>query len=198
MLESFVVRRAVCGVPTNPLNKLFIQLAKNFPDTNHTQWLSRSLSLSGGNSRFPKDAEFATAFMNQPQYGRKTTHFILCRLEKSFNHKEIVDLSTATIEHVLPQTLTQKWKDELGLEAEKVHNTLVNTFGNLTLTSYNSELSNLPFSEKKAKLEISHIELNRWIVEQVNWRAAEIEERARSLLLTANNIWLAPSEMIPD
>ncbi len=95
-------------------------------------------------------------------------------------------------------TLTQEWKNELGLEAETVHTTLVNTFGNLTLTSYNPELSNLPFSDKKAKLEKSHIDLNIWISQQTNWRASEIEERAKSLLLIANSIWLAPSETIPD
>lgn len=66
LIESFVVRRAVCGVPTNPLNKLFIQLAKNFPDADRAQWLLRSLSSLGGNRRFPKDTEFAAAFMTQP------------------------------------------------------------------------------------------------------------------------------------
>lgn len=195
LVESFIIRRAVCKVPTNSLNKLFIQLAKNFPDADHTLWLQRFLSSS---RRFPKDAEFNTVFINQPQYGSNTTRFILCRLEKSFNHKETVDLSTATIEHILPQTLTQEWKDELGAEAEKVHNTMLHTFGNLTLTSYNSELSNLPFSEKKAKLENTHIELNRWILKQENWRAAEIEARAKSLLLIANKIWLSPSDLISD
>lgn len=195
LVESFVVRRAVCGVPTNALNKVFPQLAKNFPNTDYFRWLQRSLSSSSGNGRFPKDAEFASAFMNQPQYGRGTTRFILCRLEKSFNHKETVDLSTATIEHILPQTLNQEWKNELGSEPEKVHTTLVNTFGNLTLTGYNSELGNLSFSEKKAKLENTHIELNRWILQQTNWRSAEIKERAENLLLIANKIWMSPSEM---
>jgi len=138
--------------------------------------------------------------MNQPQYGRGTTRFILNRLEKSFNHKEAVDISkaTITIEHVLPQTLTQEWKNELGLDADTVHTTLVNTFGNLTLTSYNPEMSNFPFSKKKAELKNSHIDLNRWIFQQTNWRASEIEERAKALLLIANSIWLAPSEIIPD
>jgi len=200
LLESFVVRRAVCGVPTNQLNKLFLQLAKNFDNVDHARRLNNSLSSFSGSRRFPKDAEFAPAFMNQPQYGRGTTRFILNRLEKSFNHKEAVDISkaTITIEHVLPQTLTQEWKNELGLDADTVHTTLVNTFGNLTLTSYNSELSNLPFSKKKAELEKSHIDLNRWISQQTNWRASEIEERAKALLLIANSIWLAPSEIIPD
>jgi uncharacterized protein with ParB-like and HNH nuclease domain len=194
LIESFVVRRAVCGVPTNPLNKLFIQLAKNFPITGYFEWLHDSLSSPGGNSRFPKNAEFASAFMNQPQYGRGTTRFILCRLEKSFNHKETVDLSTATIEHILPQTLNQEWKDELGSESEKLHSNLVHMIGNLTLTGYNSEMGNLPFSEKKAKLENTHIELNRWILEQANWRAEEIGERAKKLLDIANTIWVSPLE----
>jgi uncharacterized protein with ParB-like and HNH nuclease domain len=198
LVESFVVRRAVCGVPTNPLNKLFVQLAKNFPDTDYFLWLHRSLSSFGGNGRFPKDAEFAAAFMTQPQYGRGTTRFILCRLEKYFNHKETVDLSTATIEHVMPQTLNEAWKNELGLDPEKVHTTLINTFGNLTLTGYNSEMGNLPFSKKKAQLENTHIELNRWILQQTSWGAVEVEKRAKVLLDIANKIWLAPSDMISD
>ncbi len=195
LIESFVVRRAVCKIPTNALNKFFIQLAKNFPKAdsklmeNHIWlWLNASLSFS---RHFPKEAEFDAAFMNQPQYANKTTRFILCRLEESFNHKETVDLSTATItiEHILPQTLTQEWKDELGAEAEKVHDTLLHTFGNLTLTSYNSELSNLPFLKKQAKLENTHIELNRWVLQQENWGASEIEERAKNLLVIANRLW---------
>jgi hypothetical protein len=173
LIESFVVRRVVCAVPTNPLNKLFVQWSKNFPNTDHVQWLHRSLSAGAGNSRFP-----------------------LCRLEKSFQHKETVDLSTTTIEHILPQTLTQEWKDALGLEPEKVHTNIVNIFGNLTLTSYNSELSNLPFLNKKSKLENTHIELNRWILLQSSWGVPEIEERAKSLLDIANKIWLAPLETI--
>jgi uncharacterized protein with ParB-like and HNH nuclease domain len=193
LVESFVVRRAVCGVPTNPLNKLFIQLAKNFPDTNYFFWLQRLLSSATGNGRFPKDAEFASAFMTQPQYGRGTTRFILCRLEKHFKHKESVDLSTATIEHVLPQTLNQEWRNEMGLEPDKIHATFVDTFGNLTLTGYNSELGNLPFSQKKVKLGNTHIELNRWILEQTNWRAIEIERRTEELLVLAKNIWMYPS-----
>jgi uncharacterized protein with ParB-like and HNH nuclease domain len=198
LIESFVVRRAVCGVPTNPLNKVFIQWTKNFPNTDHVQWLHRSLSAGSGKSRFPKDTEFAAAFMTQPHYGRESTRFILCRLEKSFQHKETVDLSTATIEHILPQTLTQEWKDALGSEPENVHTALVNTFGNLTLTGYNSELSNLPFLDKKSKLENTHVELNRWVIQQSSWGVPEIEERAKSLLNIANKIWLAPLEMISD
>ena len=194
LLESFIVRRSVCGIPTNPLNKLFIQLARNLPDADCFSWLQSSLSAFSGTSRFPKDAEFSSAFVKQPQYdGRATTRFILCRIEESFGHKESVDLSKATIEHVMPQTLSQKWIEELGSEATEIHSRLLHTFGNLTLTGYNPELGNLSFSEKKVKLETTHIELNRQLLEQGSWGAIEIEERAERLLLIANEIWMSPT-----
>ena len=200
LIESLIVRRAVCGVPTNALNKIFPQLvlAKNFPTKDHFRWLHRTLSSFSGSGRFPRDAEFEAAFTTQAQYGRGTTRFILCRLEKSFNHKETVDLSTATIEHVLPQTMNDEWRSELGADSENIHATLINTFGNLTLTGYNSELGNLPFPEKKAKLETTHIELNRWILEQENWREIDIKNRAKSLCLIANSIWISPSDATAD
>ena len=191
LIESYIVRRTVCGVPTNTLNKLFIQWARNFPSTSHVQWLHDVMSSGSGGRRFPKDAEFTEAFLKQPQYGRSTTRFILCRLEKSFNNKEMVDLAQTaiTIEHILPQTPSPEWEQELGTESTEVYNALVHTFGNLTLTASNSELGNLPFAAKKDKLNSSHIDLNRWILEQANWRAAEIEERAKSLLIRALKIW---------
>jgi Protein of unknown function (DUF1524) len=189
LIESYIIRRTVCEVPTNTLNKLFIQWVKNFPVTDHAPWL-HNLMLSGtGGRRFPTDIEFDTAFLNHPQYGRSSTRFILCRLEKSFEHKEYVDLSTATIEHILPQSLSMQWKQDLGEKADDIHATLVHTFGNLTLTAYNNELGNLPFSQKKAKLENTHIELNRWVLQQENWREIEINNRAAELLLKAKQIW---------
>jgi uncharacterized protein with ParB-like and HNH nuclease domain len=196
LIESFIVRRAICGVQTNPLNKLFIQWARNFPEINHVEWLHRSLSLGSASRRFPTDTEFAEAFKNHAQYSRGSTRFILCRLEESFNHREIVDLSNMTIEHVLPQTISQVWKDEIGANADQVHSLLVHTFGNLTLTAYNSELSNSPFLRKKELLENTHVELNRWILRQDSWKESQIRERADDLFLTANKIWISPLENI--
>ena len=192
LVESFVVRRAVCYVPTNALNKLFLQWAKNFPESEHFAWLHKSMSSGGGGRRFPNDVEFSEAFTNQPQYGRGTTRFILCQLEKSFDHKEPVDLAQATIEHVLPQTMTPEWESELGLGFEEVHGRLIDTFGNLTLTGYNPELGNIPFSEKKIKLQNTHIELNRWILERQNWRGLEIVLRSSELFGKAKAIWTGP------
>ena len=164
LIESFMVRRAVCAVPTNALNKLFLQWTRNFPANQHAVWLRASMSSGSGGRRFPTDAEFSEAFKDQPQYGRGATRFILCRLEQSFEHKEPVDLTSTTIEHVLPQTLTEAWITELGGDAREAHARLVGTLGNLTLTGYNAELGNMSFVDKKDKLKNTHIELNRWIL----------------------------------
>lgn len=93
---------------------------------------------------------------------------------------------------LIPQSLSPEWKKDLGSNAEEIHATLVDTFGNLSLTAYNTELGNLPFADKKARLENTHIELNRWILQQPHWRAAEIEKRAKYLLRKANRIWAGP------
>lgn len=56
-------------------------------------------------------------------------------------------------------------------------------------------MGNLPFSEKKTKLETTHIELNRWILQQNRWGTAEIEQRAKVLFDMAGKIWLSPSDV---
>ncbi|MGB5684958.1 MAG: DUF262 domain-containing protein [Candidatus Electrothrix sp.] len=192
LVESFVVRRTVCRVPTNALNKLFVQWAKNFPDSDHIQWLQDAMLSGAGSRRFPDNDEFTEHFKNTPQYGSGTTRYILLRLEKSFKHKETVDLTSTTIEHVLPQKLTSKWLTELGKDADKIHSRIADTFGNLTLTGYNSELSNLPFTEKKEKLSNTHIELNRWIIEQTDWGEKEVKNRGEELFKIAKSIWNDP------
>ena len=150
------------------------------------------MSSGGGGRRFPNAAEFAEAFKNQPQYGRGSTRHILVSLEYAFNHKEKVDLSPATIEHVLPQTLTDSWRTELGADSEVLHAKFKDTIGNLTLTAYNAELGNLPFKDKKAKLENAHIELTRGILDKEHWGEKEIAERADTLLSIAEKLWLGP------
>ena len=197
LIESFMVRRAVCAVPTNALNKLFLQWTRNFPVNQHAVWLHASMSSGSGGRRFPSDIEFSDAYKNQPQYGRSATRFILCRLEASFQHKEPVDLASTTIEHVLPQTLTEAWIAELGSDAKETHARLIGTIGNLTLTGYNAELGNLSFADKKDKLKSTHIELNRWILDQVKWREQEIGKRADLLLSKAKELWVGPEPIVP-
>jgi len=113
---------------------------------------------------YPKDAEFRARLVDAKLYGsgdRATkTKLILEALEESYHHKEAVPFETLSIEHVMPQTLTEYWQNHLGDDWQATYELLLHTLGNLTLTAYNSELSNDTWEMKKELLSKSHLELN--------------------------------------
>ena len=112
-------------------------------------------------------------------------------------HHEPVDLSKATIEHVMPQTLNRSWREELGAQAERIHDEWLHTPGNLTLSGYNSTLGNKPFAVKKEELSQSHIRMNEEIAREEHWGEAQMQARAERLAEVAAGIWLGPAEELP-
>ena len=110
-------------------------------------------------------------------------------IEQSYGHKEIVDSLTLTIEHILPQKLSDLWKDDLGENWQDTHDLYLHTLGNLTLTAYNAELSNDSFEEKKRTLQRSHLELNKYFTDKTHWREEEIKQRAEFLADKCLQIW---------
>jgi hypothetical protein len=192
LIESFVVRRAVCAVPPNALGRMFTQWSRDYRETDVVMWLGLKMASGSGNARWPNDSAFKADFQTREQYGRKSTKHVLISLEADFGHKEPADLANATIEHVMPQEPSSEWKQMLGERWADVHDRLLHTFGNLTLTAYNPELSNLGLEQKKQHLSISHIELNRWICQQPAWDEVTMEARAAMLADIAAKIWLGP------
>jgi len=111
-----------------------------------------------------------------------------------------VDTSQLTVEHVMPQNhnLSQSWKRMLGNNWEEVHDKYLHTLGNLTLTAYNSELSDRPFDEKKniqGGFKDSPLRLNRMLSTSTEWNAEQIQQRATALAGQATEIWIFPSEV---
>jgi len=192
MIESFSVRRSVCHMPTHGLNKLFVSWAKRFDENQPAVWLAETMSSATGGHRWPRDPEFVESLTNDQQYGRKHLRYLLKAFERSYGHKEAVDLAPATIEHILPQQLSDGWIEAIGHDHVDVQAKWVDTLGNLTLTAYNPELGNRPFDEKKAMLKDSHIDLNRWICEQSRWDGETIAARASVLCGIAKSLWPGP------
>ncbi len=189
-LESFFVRRSVCAVPTNSLNKLILELCQELPSHDPHVWLREKLLQWSGNRRWPTNDEFTDAIVNQRIYERpRIARYVLEALEEAHRHKEIVDTTSATIEHVMPQTLNNEWRATLGPDHDSIHERWLDTIGNLTLTSYNSELTNSAFSEKKVLLQNTHFELTRWINLQDTWGPTQIESRGRLLAVMALERW---------
>lgn len=176
-VESFLVRRIVCDVPTNVLRRLFLGWVRNL-DRSQPMASLREMMLDGARgSRWPDDKEFLQHLVVSDQYQRRSTLPILKRLEASFEHKESADLQKCTIEHVMPQTITSAWVLTLGEDHEEKHASHLHRLGNLTLTAYNAELGNLSFKDKKARYLESNVQLNRSIANSVTWGTSEIDKR---------------------
>ncbi|MFV8512438.1 HNH endonuclease family protein [Ralstonia pseudosolanacearum] len=120
---------------------------------------------------------------------RKLARYMLVALEEAHEHKELVDTTTATMEHIMPQTLSDEWKAALGPEYKAVHEKWLDTIGNLTLTGYNSELGNDPFEQKQRMLQNTHFELSRPLLNEEAWGATEIEARGKRLAELAVRRW---------
>lgn len=195
IIESFAVRRYICGVPTNQLKRIFLSLVDVVQRGHTVTNLRATLAKGTLGRRWPRDDEFKENWVRYRLYSRPVDRckFILESLEEAHEHKEPVDPSAATIEHIMPQTLTTDWRDALGDAAEEVRERWLHTIGNLTLTAYNSELSNSAFSTKRKMLDESHFELNRGVATNDSWDAAAIEARAGELWSLAQQIWPRPS-----
>lgn len=179
LVESFVVRRFVCNIPTNSLGKMFDKWACEIDEENPADWLVKSLLDGSDNRRWPSDEEVKLEVFRNNFYGKNICRFLLVRIELSYGHKEVVSLedSKISIEHIMPQTLSSDWKKDIGEEWSKVHEQLLNRLGNLTLTAYNPELSNKTFDIKRKELAKSKLSMNIWISEQRQWGEAEITQR---------------------
>ncbi|WP_326618000.1 DUF262 domain-containing protein [Streptomyces decoyicus] len=201
-VESFLVRRTVCRVPTNNLNRIFqavpAQLPRHVPVADGLRQL-----FSADNRQWPGDDELREKIRSAPfyQYGRPNQRkLVLQRLEESYEHPEPVDFDAAqlTIEHVMPQSPGDEWLQMLkadtaeGESPEDLHSRLQHTLGNLTLTGVNAELSNHPFERKQGLLHGSHLEMNRRIAATERWGSAEILARADHLADRAIRLWPAP------
>jgi hypothetical protein len=150
LVENYVFRRAICGIPTNSMNKTFVNLYKSARKDNYLEGIQAAFLLLDSYKRFPSDAEFQKEIVIKDVYNFRNRNYLLDRLE-NHQRKEHVSVDEYTIEHVLPQNqdLSTEWKIMLGDDWQTVQNEYLHTLGNLTLTSYNSELSDRLFSQKK-------------------------------------------------
>lgn len=213
ILESFMFRRNVCNLSSAPLNKIFAYMPKeinslivNKNKTFKEAFIS-SILRKDGNSRYPNDTEFKESFNGYDLYNAKSgLRKYFFEMMENFMDKEYTDVfklvenNTYTIEHVMPQILTEVWEKELGEDYEYIHEKYLHKIGNLTLSAYNSEYSNLPFSDK-LNLEIngigkgfkySKLYLNEYISLQEKWGLQEILERSNLLFEKAIKIWYYP------
>ncbi len=195
LIESYICRRAVCGLGTNSLNKIFASFTKKI---NKDQCLesikAHFLSLETTKGKFPKDSEFKKLFITIDFYNFQKKEYFLERLE-NFERKEPVNTKECTTEHIMSQTLTEEWKRDLGENFQAIHDKYLHTIGNLTLTGYNEKYSNNSFQEKRDMekgFKQSPLKLNQSLKDLESFGEKEIEKRANDLADWALKIWTYP------
>ena len=198
MVESYIIRRAICGIQTNSLNKTFATLKRLIDKDNYLESVKAAFLLQTSYRRFPRDEEFWSEFVIKDIYNlRKRRNYMLSKME-NFGRKEFVNIEEYTIEHIMPQNLNlpTEWQTMLGNDWKRIQKQYLHTIGNLTLTGYNSELSDRPFAEKRdmeGGFADSPIRLNRSLATLDTWGEQEINNRTEQIAELALQIWTTPN-----
>jgi len=119
-VESYLVRRAICGLSRKNYNKVFAQQLKRLMDSGMTaENFKQSLtSLTGEASRWPGDDEFRANWLKGPMYpgrldaAKLRALFLLIETElRSVKTEEPVPLALndMDIDHILPQSWFEYW-----------------------------------------------------------------------------------------
>ena len=196
VVESYVFRRQICEIPTNSLNKTFAGLYDLIDKENYLTSLKSVLIHNETYRRFPNDVEFYTQFQVKNVYNFRSRNYLFRKLE-NFERKELVNIDEYTLEHIMPQNdkVPQVWRNELGENWKEIHEKFLHRVGNLTLTGYNSELSDKSFKEKQSiegGFKDSPIRLNLDLTTLENWNEHEIQKRSKILADKILKIWKFP------
>lgn len=207
-IESYLFRRAICDLPTNALNKIFLLLHREIirfdgDESHYVEKFKYALLSKRERTRFPSDEEFAECMSTRNIYGMnpKNKLYLFERLENSETSetKDVwghLDRGEYSIEHIMPQHLTAAWIVSLGDNYEAIHTNWLHRLANLTLTAYNSRYSNSPFAEKRDMphgFKDSGLRINQWVGRKEQWGLPELEERDQLLKNTVIGIWPYPT-----
>lgn len=199
---SYVLRRAICEIPTNSMNKTFATLKNYIRSDDYLNSVKAFFVMQDTYKEFPDNDKFEGAFENRDIYNMRARNYILSRLE-NFDNKAPIIIENYTIEHIMPQNknLSLAWQADLGAEWQDVQKKYLHTIGNLTLTAYNSEMSDRPFLEKMdmaGGFKESALRLNKYVILQNKWNQKHIQERAKELAKKAESIWPYPTLTVAE
>lgn len=222
VFESYILRRAVAGLSTKNLNRIFLGVASFIKSNgvsleNVTKYLS---TRTGDSGVWPSDDKFFEGWMNNPldaMLGHSQIVHCLLHLNEKFRtskNEEVNITGSLTLEHLMPSDWIEHWPlpdGEQGLswaemyqaeegnaraEATKLRNSKVSTMGNLTIITgpLNSSFQNKQWSIKKPELQkYSLLPINQKLWELEEWNESTIEKRGKELFEKAKVIWIPPN-----
>ncbi len=200
LIENYLVRRHLVGESTAYLNKMFPVLQREIDRANPGESLKRALEVK----YYPSDNRLRQSLLTRPiGEGRYSSRlvFILStinrHLSKGSGGRTILD-DKPTVEHIMPQTLDNKWKQHLGENWPIIHRDYLHTLGNLTLVTrgWNSSLSNSEFINKRSRLTEHGLLINSSYFKGgiTKWNECAIRDRTNALVDQILEIWPAFGE----
>jgi uncharacterized protein with ParB-like and HNH nuclease domain len=221
VLESYLLRRSVCGLTTKNYNRVFLQLTRAMQGTSpHVDFVIEHLAkLVSDSTVWPDDDMFRDSFLNKNLYRSlnqpKVVH-ILRRLSDSYldarSERVTID-GPLSVEHILPRSWQSEWPLESGVrgltndelwqtqsgdevaDATRRRNESLQTVGNLTILTQalNASVSNRSWEVKKPELlKTSLLPINQQLHDVAVWNEEAITSRGRDLFERAVEIWPRP------
>lgn len=210
ILNTYLIRRSLCDLDTSGITRLFPALLKDVLEDcgdvfdNIVEVLKKNLiNKNVGNSMYmPDDNQLELLIQNANMYNIRTTLRIFLDKLEHYNNPAPVDLSALNVEHLMPQTPTKEWYEQLGVNEETYHRN-VHRLGNLTLASKrdNSIMQNKVWKYKNEILAgTSHLKINEELIKLEKWTIQSIDERTSKLIKNIQELFpyiTASSKMIP-
>ena len=197
-VSTWITRLWLAGRSFTGLGKAFVELARaQVPaDESHPAgfWTRRIAEIDDQRITVPTDAEVGEGVRLTSKYGgtdTKATRTVLCAIMKWEQWDEAPRCDDLTIEHIMPQTLSEAWRTDLGERADTVHQQYLHRLGNLTLCGgkWGSAMSNRPFEEKKKIYRKSAVLMTRRLADLAEWDEAAIRLRADKLTKNVLHLW---------
>lgn len=202
-IDSYLIRRSICDLDSQNisrmfppiLKKIYVECAEDFKsilDVLNREMVGKNVNTSG--SYMPTDQQMEDALYGASVYQRPALRIILDRLELN-NNPAPVDLSKLSIEHLMPQTPTEEWLNELDTN-EEIYFENLHRLGNLTLAAVkdNSVMKNLLWNFKNKVLEgTAHLKLTQEVLVKEKWNLECIEERTKNLIPRICDIYPYPN-----
>lgn len=185
LITVYLIRRSICNIPTNSLNGLFAYLYSRVfrisaNKTKYYESINKFMFAQKTKDAVPDDASLRFSLVHGNSYQNVSLCKLLLRDIENGDTKERLSVKNLTIEHIMPRTLSRSWRQFI---SDKDHEKYVNTLGNLSITGYNSEMSNKSFEEKKKILkQNSRVQvLNEDVVNKDKWTIEDIVSRGNRL-----------------
>ena len=192
LIDSYLMRRALCGNDSSALSRYFPTLLRTVMTTRKKNKKQDILSLTkvnlitynrGKSLAMPTDEQLRTQMKEINAYSLMCIRPVLERIEM-FGASAAVDTSDLNIEHIMPQNPNAWWKKNSGTADEDDYTFCANLIGNLTLCAQydNSRMGNEDFNFKKKVLSKTlHIRMNTEILKKKKWTKEDILKRCDEL-----------------